>query len=90
MIQKAKEDLHHHHYHLEDLKAACSQSVSAIVHSSVDEFHSEPCPKHKHVDDNHHDDDNDNIYHKVIATVLVRMVYVINIEQWQVTAKPVN
>jgi len=50
VIQKATKDLGHHYhqqYNWQALKAACQQSVSAFVHSSVDDFHSELDSEHK-------------------------------------------
>jgi len=49
-IQTATEGLGHHchqQYNWQALKAACQQSVSVVVHSSVDDFHSELDSKHK-------------------------------------------
>jgi len=101
VIQQAIEDPRHHHlhYHSEALKAACCQSVSVVVHSSVDEFHSEPCPKHQQVDDSDDTDiddtydntcTNDNVYDKVIARVLARVVHLINEERYCEPSDQVN
>ena len=89
VIQKAtKAPRHHHHlhYHSEALKAACCRSVSAVVHSSVDGFHSEPCPKHQQVDDIDNDDTNTHVLRTMFVTitaiVLVHVVHLTNVEQY--------